>query len=67
MRRTVAAYNLSRIPGQVYLLLAVIIFAAANSVTRKLTEIGSQNFIEETPSHFAMFYLWKYLRCWSCL
>lgn len=46
MRRTVAAYNLSRIPGQVYLLLAVIIFATANSVTRKLTEIGSQNFID---------------------
>jgi len=63
MRRTVAAYNLSRIPGQVYLLLAVIIFAAANSVTRKLTEIGSQNFIDgRNSSHFAMFYLWKYLR-----
>jgi len=44
-------------------LLAVIIFAAANSVTRKLTEIGSQNFIDgRNPSHFAMFYLWKYLR-----
>lgn len=46
MRRTVTESNSIRIPGRVYLLLAVIIFAAANSVTRKLTEIGSQNFID---------------------
>lgn len=47
MKKTVAAVSIfsSRIPGQVYLWLAVIIFAAANSITRKLTEIGSQNFI----------------------
>ncbi|MGJ3244822.1 MAG: DMT family transporter [Elainellaceae cyanobacterium] len=31
-----------RIPGRGYLLLAVLIFAAANSVTRKLTELGAQ-------------------------
>ncbi len=36
----------SKIPGRIYLWLAVIIFAAANSVTRKLTEIGSQNSID---------------------
>lgn len=37
--------NVSKIPGQVYLWLAIIIFGAANSVTRKLTEIGAKNFI----------------------
>jgi len=36
----------SRIPGRAYLLLSVIIFAAANSVTRKLTELGAQNLID---------------------
>lgn len=34
------------IPGRAYLLVAVIIFAAANSVTRKLTELGAQNLID---------------------
>ncbi|MBE9125491.1 MULTISPECIES: DMT family transporter [unclassified Coleofasciculus] len=33
----------TRIPGRAYLLLSVLIFAAANSVTRRLTEIGEQN------------------------
>lgn len=37
---------LNRIPGRAYLLLAIIIFAAANSVIRKLTEIGAQNLID---------------------
>lgn len=37
---------LERVPGRAYLLLAVIIFAAANSVTRQLTELGGQNLIE---------------------
>lgn len=46
MKRPVGSNVLSRIPSQVYLWLAVTIFAAANSVTRKLTEIGSQNFID---------------------
>src|SRR4028119_1050934 len=36
----------SRIPGRACLLSAIIIFAAANSVTRKLTEIGVQNLID---------------------
>ncbi len=36
----------SRIPGRAYLLIAIIIFAAANSVTRKITEIGAQNLID---------------------
>ena len=36
----------SQISGRAYLLVAVTIFAAANSVTRKLTELGAQNLIE---------------------
>jgi drug/metabolite transporter (DMT)-like permease len=36
----------NRIPGRAYLLLSVIIFAAANSVTRRLTELGAQNLID---------------------
>jgi drug/metabolite transporter (DMT)-like permease len=34
-----------RIPGQAYLWLAVLIFGASSAVTRKITEIGAQNFI----------------------
>lgn len=37
---------MNRIPGRAYLLLAIIIFAASNSVTRKLTELGAQNPID---------------------
>jgi drug/metabolite transporter (DMT)-like permease len=33
----------SKFPGQLYLWCAVIIFGGANSVTRKLTEIGAEN------------------------
>lgn len=52
------SYLINRIPGQTYLLLAIIIFAAANSITRKVTEIGAQNLITAgTPFHFVMFYL----------
>lgn len=36
----------TRVPRQVYLWSAVIIFATASSITRKLTEIGSQNLID---------------------
>lgn len=36
---------LQRIPGRTYLLLAILIFAASNSVVRKLTELGAQNLI----------------------
>lgn len=36
----------SKIPGRSYLILAIIIFAASNSVVRKLTEIGVQHLIE---------------------
>ncbi|MGQ4648386.1 EamA family transporter [Lyngbya aestuarii] len=36
---------LNQIPGRAYLLLAIIIFAAANSVIRKLTQLGEQNLI----------------------
>ncbi|MGI2907715.1 DMT family transporter [Tolypothrix sp. VBCCA 56010] len=34
-----------RIPGQIYLWLAILIFGASSAVTRKITEIGAQNFI----------------------
>lgn len=36
---------LGRISGRAYLLLAVLIFAAANSITRKLIELGAQHLI----------------------
>ena len=36
----------SRISGQAYLWLAIIIFGASSAVTRKLTEIGAQHFID---------------------
>ncbi len=35
----------NRVPGQVYLWLAIIIFAASSSVTRRLTDIGAENFV----------------------
>ena len=35
-----------RIPGRAYLLFAILIFASANSITRKLTELGAQNLID---------------------
>ncbi|MCF4967730.1 DMT family transporter [Nostoc sp. CMAA1605] len=34
-----------QIPGQVYLWLAVLIFGASSAITRKLTEIGAENFL----------------------
>lgn len=37
---------LSKIPGRVYLLLAMLIFAASSSVIRKLTELGAQHLID---------------------
>jgi drug/metabolite transporter (DMT)-like permease len=36
---------INRIPGQFYLWLAVLIFGASSAVTRKITEIGAQNFV----------------------
>lgn len=36
----------NKIPGRAYLLTAIIIFATANSVIRKLTDIGAQNLID---------------------
>ncbi|MCC5639403.1 DMT family transporter [Nostoc sp. CHAB 5844] len=36
---------IERIPNQAYLWVAIIIFGASGAVTRKLTEIGSQNLI----------------------
>jgi drug/metabolite transporter (DMT)-like permease len=38
---------LSNIPGQAYLWLAILIFGASSSVTRKLTEIGASQFMHE--------------------
>ncbi len=37
---------LNKIPGRTYLLVAILIFAASNSVTRRLTEIGAENLID---------------------
>ncbi|MFB2897240.1 DMT family transporter [Aerosakkonemataceae cyanobacterium BLCC-F50] len=34
------------IPGQVYLWIAVIMFAASNSIVRKLSDIGAQHLVE---------------------
>jgi drug/metabolite transporter (DMT)-like permease len=36
---------LAKIPGQVYLWLAILIFGASSSITRKLTEIGASQFM----------------------
>ncbi|MBD2488725.1 DMT family transporter [Aulosira sp. FACHB-615] len=36
---------IDRIPSQAYLWLAIVIFGASGAITRKLTEIGSQNLI----------------------
>ncbi|NEP00914.1 MAG: DMT family transporter [Symploca sp. SIO2E9] len=36
----------NRISGRAYLLISVIIFAAANSVTRRLTQLGAQNLVD---------------------
>ena len=36
---------LVKIPGQVYLWLAILIFGASGSITRKLTEIGASHFM----------------------
>jgi drug/metabolite transporter (DMT)-like permease len=35
----------NQIPGQAYLWLAVLIFGASSAITRKITEIGAQNFV----------------------
>jgi drug/metabolite transporter (DMT)-like permease len=40
------SFSTNRLPGRPYLLLAIIIFAAANSVTRQLTELGEQNLVD---------------------
>ena len=39
-------YLFSSIPGRMYLLIAIIIFSASNSVTRKLTVLGMQKLID---------------------
>lgn len=36
----------NKIPGRGYLLIAILIFAASNSVTRRITEIGADNLID---------------------
>ncbi|WGV24114.1 DMT family transporter [Halotia branconii] len=36
----------SKIPGQIYLWLAIVIFGASSAVTRKLTEIGAKHFMD---------------------
>ena len=37
---------LERVPGRAYLLLAIILFATANSVVRQLTLLGEQNLVD---------------------
>jgi len=48
MTKLVANFSnfFSRVPGQFYLWLAIIIFGASGAVTRRLTEIGAQNLID---------------------
>ncbi len=36
----------SKISGQIYLWLAILIFGASSAITRRLTEIGAQHFID---------------------
>ncbi|MBD2360515.1 DMT family transporter [Anabaena minutissima FACHB-250] len=36
---------INQIPGQIYLWFAVLIFGASSAITRKLTEIGAENFL----------------------
>ncbi|MEB3359729.1 MAG: DMT family transporter [Synechococcales bacterium] len=44
---------LQQIPGRAYLILAVIIFATSNSVTRRLIQLGAANLVEgENPISF---------------
>lgn len=38
--------NILQPSGRVYLLLAIVIFGAANAVTRKLTDLGAENLID---------------------
>ena len=37
---------LKKIPGQVYLFIAILIFASSNSVTKQLTELGKNHLID---------------------
>jgi drug/metabolite transporter (DMT)-like permease len=37
--------QISRIPGQVYLWLAIPIFGSASAITRKITDIGAEHFV----------------------
>ena len=43
---TVFSRLMQRIPGQAYLWFAVLIFGASSAVTRKITEIGAQHFMD---------------------
>jgi drug/metabolite transporter (DMT)-like permease len=38
--------RLMDIPGRAYLLMAVVVFASANAVTRRLTDIGAQHLVD---------------------
>ncbi|MGB3536271.1 MAG: DMT family transporter [Microcoleaceae cyanobacterium] len=38
-------FKIPQLSGRVYLLLAILIFGAANAVTRKLTQLGAENLI----------------------
>jgi drug/metabolite transporter (DMT)-like permease len=41
-----STHLINKLPGQAYLWFAVILFAASNSIIRKLTDIGAQNLID---------------------
>ena len=43
---TKASNFLSGAPGKIYLWIAVLIFGAANAITRQLTELGAQNQVD---------------------
>ena len=43
MQKQPSAFQLS---GRVYLMIAILIFGAANAVTRKLTDLGAENLID---------------------
>ncbi len=36
---------IARIPGRAYLMIAILIFAASNGITRKITQLGADNLI----------------------
>lgn len=46
MTPSIQRFPLFSLPGRAYLLMAVVIFAVANAVTRRLTDLGAQNLVD---------------------